>query len=246
MSNDLTLQKFSVTKIILLHLIPGLINLIVIFLILPITNHFGLVSLTAGLLMVPFGMVPLQLGILLYFSKKLTNSYNILKIIPFQKKNKIIEYLLFVVIMIVWALLISRLLESFEIHMRDSIFLFVPDYIALRNIDLNIYSKYSLIFIAILGIISNGIMAPIIEEMYFRGFLLPRIKFSPICAVIMNAALFSLYHFFSPWQFFSRFFMMVPMYYWVIKRQNIRFSLMAHIIGNLYSSVDMLIVILAL
>ena len=148
--------------------------------------------------------------------------------------------------MIVWASLVSWLLESFEINVRDKVFSFVPEYIARRNIDLSIYSKYSLIFTAILGIITNGIMAPVIEEIYFRGFLLPRIKFSPIWAVIINAALFSLYHFFSPWQFFSRFFMMVPMYYWVIKRQNIRFSLMAHIIGNLYSSVGMLIVILAL
>ena len=246
MSDEMTFQKFSVTKLTLLHLIPGIINLIVILLILPITNHFGLFSLTAGLLMVPIGMIPLQLSILLYFSKKQTNSYNILKIIPFQKKNKIIEYLLFVVIMIAWALLVNGLLESFEINMRDSIFSFVPEYIALRNMDLSKYSKYNLIFTAILGIISNGIMAPIIEELYFRGFLLPKINLSPILAVIINAALFSLYHFFSPWQFFSRFFMMVPMYYWVIKRQNIRFSLMAHIIGNLYSSAGILILIFTL
>ncbi|WP_175562000.1 CPBP family intramembrane glutamic endopeptidase [Anaerocolumna xylanovorans] len=246
MHEDFVIQKHSALRTILMHLIPGLINLIIMLLILPIIQYFGLISLTAGFLMVPIAMVPVQFGILLYTAKKTTGTYKIGKLIPYQKKAKIMEYLLFIVIIIVWAMLVGRILEPLENCVRDGLFSFVPDHIALRNIDLTLFSKDSLVFTAILGILANGIIAPVTEELYFRGFLLPRINLSPIGAAVANASLFSLYHFFSPWYFFSRLLTMVPIYYWVIKRQNIRFSLTAHIIANLYTAVGILAAVLAL
>lgn len=245
-TNDFVIQKHSVIKTVLMHLIPGVINLIVIFSIVPITQHFGLYSLTAGLLMVPVGMVPVQLGILLYTAKKVNGTYKITTLMPFWKHNKMTEYIIFILVIIAWAVLVGRVMEPLENGVRDGLFSFIPDYIALRNTDYTIFSKGSLIFTAILGIIANGIIAPTTEELYFRGFLLPRINLPPIWAVIVNAVLFSLYHFFSPWYFFSRLLMMMPVYYWVIKRKNIRFSLTAHLIANLYGSIGMLITVLML
>jgi hypothetical protein len=101
MHEDFAIQKHSVPRTILMHLIPGFINLIIMLLILPITQHFGLISLTAGFLMVLIAMVPVQFGILLYTAKKTTGTHKIGKLIPFQKKAKITEYLLFVVIILV-------------------------------------------------------------------------------------------------------------------------------------------------
>ncbi|GHU54457.1 hypothetical protein FACS1894132_09120 [Clostridia bacterium] len=244
MGNNAKIEKHSIPKTLFLHITPGLINFTAILLFLPLVQHFGLASPTAGYLMIPFAMVSVQLGILLYTSKKKTKNYNIFNIMPYKNKSRTAEYLIFVVIIVAWGVLTARILEPFETNIRDSLFAFVPDNIALRNIQLAQFSKNGLIFTAILGVIFNGIIAPISEELYFRGFLLPRINLPPIGAVILNAALFSLYHFFSPWNFFSRFILMVPIYYWVMKKSDIRFSLIAHIIGNLYSSVAILIMIL--
>ena len=143
-------------------------------------------------------------------------------------------------------MLIVRLLENIEINIRDRLFVFVPENIALRDINLTKFSKGGLLFTAILGILTNGLLAPISEELYFRGYLLPRINLSPKLAVVVSASLFSLYHFFSPWQFFSRLFMIIPIYFWTVKQENIRFALTAHIIGNLYTNIEMLVVVLAL
>jgi hypothetical protein len=42
-----------------------------------------------------------------------------------------------------------------------------------------------------------------VEEYYFRGYLLPRLSRFGSLAPVINVALFSLYHFFTPWQAYA-------------------------------------------
>ena len=238
-------KRITTIKTIFLHLFPGIVNLSVMLLLLRLTEYLGSFSLAIPYFMVVISIVPLQMGYLFYIAKKTKGTYKITKIIPYQNNSKFVEYLIFIVIISSWAILVSRTFESFEIIIRDRIFAFVPNIIALRNIDLTLFSKNELLFTAIFGIFANGLLAPITEELYFRGYLLPRINLSLKWAVLLNASLFSLYHFFSPWLFFSRLFMMMPIYYWTVKRKNIRFALSAHLIANLYTNIRMLILILS-
>ena len=53
-------------------------------------------------------------------------------------------------------------------------------------------------------------LGPIVEELYFRGWLLPRLERFGRCAPVLNAALFSLYHVWAPWQVVSRFVAVLP------------------------------------
>jgi hypothetical protein len=46
----------------------------------------------------------------------------------------------------------------------------------------------------------NGLVGPITEELYFRGFLLPRIDRYGIWAPVLNTFLFSIYHVWTPWR----------------------------------------------
>ncbi len=47
-----------------------------------------------------------------------------------------------------------------------------------------------LLFTVVLAIISDGIVAPILEELYFRGYLLPNMSALGWLAPLVNAALF--------------------------------------------------------
>lgn len=62
------------------------------------------------------------------------------------------------------------------------------------------YSRFLLITTAVLGFFFSGLIGPVVEELYFRGFLLPRISRLGRWAPLLNTVLFSLYHFFTPWQ----------------------------------------------
>lgn len=242
-------KKHTTLQTMLLHLIPGLFNLLAIILLTPLAKRLGYGEngrFLAGEFMIIFSIVPIQIGFLLFIAKKTTKTYNIWKLIPYHEKSKILEYVIFIIIMIVWALGVSAILTPVEHGLRDSLFAFVPDSFAMRSVDYSLTTKNLLVFGALFAILTNGIIAPLTEELYFRGYLLPRINLSPIIAVLLNAVLFSLYHFFSPWYFFSRLLMMIPLYYWVMKRKNIRFSIMAHMIANIFTSVSVLLEILQL
>jgi uncharacterized protein len=58
-----------------------------------------------------------------------------------------------------------------------------------------------------------------VEEFYFRGYLLPRLSRFGNWAPLINAVLFSLYHFFTPWQALSRIVAVTPIA-WVVQRKR--------------------------
>ena len=239
-----TVTKHTALQTILFHLVPGLLELLIMILLIPLSLRLGFVGLEgqlAGNLVDVFALMPLQIGILLFVAKKTTNTYRISKVIPFQEKSKIWEYMIFIVVMIAWALLIDALVSPLENGLRDTLFHFVPDHFAMRNVNYSTLPKDKLIFAACFSIFANGIIAPVTEEVYFRGYLLPRINLSPNLAILVNAVLFSVYHFFSPWYFFSRLLMTLPIYYWVVRKKNMRFSLIAHMIANLFTGISLLL-----
>lgn len=72
--------------------------------------------------------------------------------------------------------------------------------------DLSVYSK-NLPFINWLGIfLVTGFVSPTMEDLYFRGFLLPRMAWMKKWPPLVEALLLALYHFCSAWQLVTRFF----------------------------------------
>jgi membrane protease YdiL (CAAX protease family) len=89
-----------------------------------------------------------------------------------------------------------------------------------------------------LGLALSGLVAPIVEELYFRGFLLPRIPIAGAWAPALNAALFSIYHFYSPWNYAAIFVAFLPLAYYVRYRGRL---LPAIIVHSLFNSVGIVI-----
>jgi membrane protease YdiL (CAAX protease family) len=78
----------------------------------------------------------------------------------------------------------------------------------------------------------NGFIGPIVEELYFRGYLLPRMEWLGRWAPLLNVSLFSIYHFWSPWQVVGRVLALAPMVYAVRWKQNIYLGMVIHCTGN--------------
>ncbi|MFC9256733.1 CPBP family glutamic-type intramembrane protease [Amycolatopsis thailandensis] len=75
----------------------------------------------------------------------------------------------------------------------------------------------------------TGISLPLIEEFYFRGFLMPRIAHLGTGAPILSTVLFSLYHFWAPWTFVSKLIFFFPGPWFVWKKKDIRLSIGMHV-----------------
>ncbi len=93
-------------------------------------------------------------------------------------------------------------------------------------------SKPALITTIVFAFALNGILGPVTEELYFRGFLLPRIPASRAWAPLINVLLFSLYHFFSPWANVTRIVALIPLVYAVAWKRNIYLSMITHCLLN--------------
>jgi len=108
------------------------------------------------------------------------------------------------------------------------------------------YSQGSLLLAGVLGFVFNGIVGPVVEELYFRGYLLPRISRLKGWAPLLNVVLFSIYHFFTPWQNPARILALLPMGYAVWWKKNIYIGIIVHCIINIIGSVASFVLILSL
>ena len=119
---------------------------------------------------------------------------------------------------------------AFEPAVIASVFGWLPDWFV-RPIDIDRIAAYSrdawLVTLAAF-LVLNGFVGPIVEELYFRGYLLPRMDRMGRWAPLVNVSLFSLYHFWSPWQIVGRILGFGPTVYAVRWKENVYLGMVVH------------------
>jgi hypothetical protein len=91
------------------------------------------------------------------------------------------------------------------------------------------------------GLLLGGLVGPIAQECYFRGFLLPRLSRLGQWSVVLNAGLFTLYHVWAPWQMVTRFLFLAPLIYAVWRTRDIRIAIWFQCFGNILAVLGALI-----
>ncbi len=85
------------------------------------------------------------------------------------------------------------------------------------------------------------IILPTIEELYFRGYLLPRMPAKlKAWTALVHSSLFALYHVWTPWMFFARALGMLPLIY-MVRRKNIVLGIIVHACMN---SIDFIMAVI--
>ena len=79
------------------------------------------------------------------------------------------------------------------------------------------YSKSILTVTYSMSLIFNVFLGPIVEELYFRGYLLPRMKGK--FAILFHSFLFAAVHVFTPWMIIARTFQLLPILFWDNKEE---------------------------
>jgi membrane protease YdiL (CAAX protease family) len=86
----------------------------------------------------------------------------------------------------------------------------------------------------VLAVLLSGFVAPIVEELYFRGFLLPRMEHWGWAAPAVNSLLFAVYHFYFPGNVLGIFVAFLPIAYVVRIKKNWRIGVVVHSMSNLW------------
>lgn len=235
------LSQHNFGETIAYHLLPGLAIITGYALITPYLRKMGLPSAMGISLVVLFVLVPLELGILFWQGKKRNGKYSLEGIVLNRARTPAGEFVLLTLAALAGAILCFVLFSALDKALL-SLFAWLPGWFFI-NEDLSLYSK-TIQLINWLGIfLLTGLLGPFVEELYFRGFLLPRLGWMRGWAPFVGAFLFALYHFWSPWQVITRTLAVLPLVYIVNRKENLRIGVVAHWLLNTIGSLELLLAV---
>ncbi len=239
---DQSVQAHTAWESIALHLVPGALLTAVYFLIAPTVVRAGYPPLMALLICILVILIPFELGVLLYHGRKLNGSFSLRGVVLNREPIPAWQYFVFVPLLFLWLGAAFTLLGPVDSFMSRQVFAWVPVWAMPSALAPNAsqLSHTALLYTAIAGLVLNGIAGPVVEELYFRGFLLPRIPAGRAWAPLINILLFSLYHFFSPWQNITRIIGLLPLVYVVSWKRNLYLGMITHVLGNLVGMIGLL------
>ena len=86
---------------------------------------------------------------------------------------------------------------------------------------------------AALLLVGSVLVAPVVEELYFRGYLLPRMPQTlGRWRVPVHVVLFAAYHLWSPWLTPTRVLAILPLAYIAVRTRDVRIGMVTHVVLN--------------
>ena len=240
-------EQHSVARTLVLHLLPGALILAFFVAVAPLVGSFGFPPVMGVYLAILFVLIPFQLGYLIYQARKKGTSLE--DIVLYRQPVPKGQFVLLVIAIFAGGTAIGGLFTPVDFIVKENLFSWLPQQF---DVFYGLYggagqfSTVALLVMWVFGVLVDGIAAPVVEEMYFRGYLLPRISRFGAWAPVLNTVLFSLYHFFSPWSIVSRILEFLPVVYGAWWKRNIYVSMTVHVLFNLFSFVFTLLLILGI
>lgn len=248
-TSESNIEQHSIIRSIILHLLPGILILICFIIAAPIFERNGIPSINALILAIAIVLIPFELGYLLYQGKKKNGKLSLKGIVLYRKPVRVWQYIVISLPCIIWAILFLTLVtQPIDKYLISKVFFWLPEWFNIANFINNLeqYSQGSLLLAGVLGFVLNGIAGPVVEELYFRGYLLPRISRLKGWAPLVNVVLFSIYHFFTPWQNPARILALLPVVYAVWWKKNIYIGIIVHCAANIIGTVASFVLVLSL
>jgi uncharacterized protein len=224
-------EQHSLAHSIVLHLLPGA----ALFAFVVIAAAVGIPAVVALLAGIAVVIVPLELGYLLFQARRRTGRWSLSEVVGYREPLPARRVALLAAPLVAWFIVMLMLsVAVLDTAIADALFSWYPESVrefASMEGDTT-YATWVLVVFFAVAFPVNGVIGPVVEELYFRGHLLPRIDRFGRGAPVLNAVLFSLYHFWTPWQNVGRILGLLPWIYTVWRKRSLRLSMAVHISVN--------------
>ena len=231
-SQEQEIEQHGIALSVFLHLWPGLLFSVIYLLIAGPMDRAGYPTMLALAIAYIF-IFPAELGFLYYLGKKRNGSFSLEGIVLYRQKMPLWQYFVLIPLLVFASGIIFTILTPLSDFLFDKGFSsWLPVWV-LQDPAGQTYSQSVLWLTAIVTGVFIVVVYPIIEELYFRGYLLPRISRLREVGIILNSLLFGVYHFLLPWSLIARFLALLPPLYFVHRTKNIYFIMWIHCIGNM-------------
>ena len=208
-------------------------------------------SLLLFILLATLVLFPVQLLVVLLASKREYGRYSLRS--AFFQHQELSWWKILVYGSLLWgfagimSVTILPLEEMLLAPIAERLGQLLPPYFNWANTDyLQQYPRNILLLTGIVYFVMNGFLGPIVEELFFRGYLTAKIsRFGKYAPLIMTV-LFSLYHFWLPFNNLFRIIIFYPAAYLAWKKKNIHIAIVFHILSNLVSAIGFFSVVYAI
>jgi uncharacterized protein len=222
---------------ILLHLLPGVALTVFIVLAAPTVESLGLPVVFALFAGIGLVIVPIELGYLLLHARRTTGSFSLCETVGYRvrlPRRRLIGWSAGLVAwFLVWFAISTALLDEW---LADRVFSWMPDAILQ-------FSRVgeageplatgAFALVVVVAVVFNGLVGPVVEEVYFRGHLLPRLERFGRGAPVINTVLFLLYHLWTPWQVPARVVGFLPITWLTWRHRSLQLAIASHVSINL-------------
>jgi uncharacterized protein len=240
-------QQHSMLRSVLLHLAPGLLSLAFYIAVAPAVVAWGFPPLFASILTIPLIIVPFMLGWLAMEARRVTGSYAPLAVVQYRERVPTRTLAGWSVVLVLWGAIAFGATEAAGVtdalrpafSALPSWFLHPAEFDAIVAM-----GTPQLVIFLVAMVLVVGVLAPTVEELYFRGYLMPGLGRFGAWAPVISVALFTLYHLESPWEGPVRFAVVLPMAWAVWKLRSVRLGIVVHVALNTLSAVVLVFAVL--
>lgn len=236
-SEGASVQQHRLLTSVLLHLFPGAALLAFVILAAPVLEPFGIPAPFALFIGIPVVIVPLELGVLLIHAKRTTGSFSLRGTRTYDRQLPARKLAAWGAGLAGWFLVFflasTMLLDEW---LAANVFGWLPDAVLqFSTFDGDGPTPGPVLTLALVAValVFNGVVGPLVEERYFRGYLLPRIERYGRWSPLLNTTLFSLYHLWTPWQNPARIVGFLPIAWAARRFRSVQVAMVAHVTVNL-------------
>ena len=232
-----TVQQHTLPATVAYHLLPGLLIMAVTVAAIPVVTAAGLPPIAALLLAFLVAQLPVQLGHLLIQGWRRNGRLSLAGVVLYREHLRWWLYPPLVVGILAWSWLMWFALNPVNTALKTTLFTWLPPgFAATSSADaasLLGYPRSALLLTFGAYLIINGLAGPIVEELYVRGYLLPRLSRFGNKAPLLETLLFTIYHFWQPWLYPAILAAFAALVVPVHRTRNIYLGMWAHCLLNL-------------
>lgn len=235
-------EQHSVTESVLLHLAPGIPMVTAFALAAPRLVDRGLPAVLGLYLAMGLVLMPTLLAILYVVGWRRNGRLSLDGVVLYRERLpgwQTAGLALAVVTLAVGASLLAQPLDRWLLQF----FGWIPEWFRVP-LQVEGYDRSLLLGVWGLAAVLNGVVSPVVEELYFRGYLLPRMERMGAWAPLVSTVLFSLYHLFSPWANLSRLLGFLPQTYAVWWKRSVWLGMITHCTVNTLANLLLLAVLM--
>jgi hypothetical protein len=222
--------------LLVLNLLPGLILGGSFLLLSGVFVRHGLPGYLALLVLIPVCLAPIELGIMLFWSARYAGSRSLFRAIAYNRKGTAADYTGLPLVLFLGVLLVLLAFRPITQYFHTHLTFWLPVWATQEALITGLASSSPIqrsIFLG-LAVLLSGFVAPVVEELYNRGFLLPRMEHWGWGAPVLNSLLFALQHFYFPENVPLVFVTFIPISYVVMVKKDWRIGFIVHSLINLW------------